>query len=253
MRTKISAANPFGAGRYAFAWEQVPAGAGAHLDYGCNRGMFLAALRGKKAELMGVDVSREAIAAGRQEYPGLDLRHLSDGVIPEVPGGFGSISLLDVLEHVPDQRGLLRQLLERLAPAGVLIVTVPGRHLFSFLDLGNLKFIFPRLHRWHFRRKLGAAQYAQRYESNPDGLIGDVSADKKWHEHFSPRKLGKLLAECGFSVRAQDGAGYFGRVFLLLQLMSRAVCRRENRCLSKLLDADLRRFGRANLFMVARK
>ena len=42
--------------------------------------------------------------------------------------------------------------------------------------------------------------------------LGDISAKKRWHEHFGRDKLRKLLVDVGFSVVDFDGAGFFGRV-----------------------------------------
>jgi len=48
--------------------------------------------------------------------------------------------------------------------------------------------------------------------TNPEGLIGDISAKKRWHEHFEREKLRKLLAKAGFNVVDFDGTGFFTRV-----------------------------------------
>ena len=44
MHTRIEMDNPYGYDRYGFAWEHVPAGGAAHLDYGCGDGRFLVGL-----------------------------------------------------------------------------------------------------------------------------------------------------------------------------------------------------------------
>ena len=93
-----------------------------------------------------------------------------------------------------------------------MIVTLPRQHLFSFLDIGNLKFRFPKLHRWYYCKKYSREDYEYRYVSNPDGLTGDISAEKYWHEHFSRAKLEKLLNNCGFAVVDFGGAGFFCQV-----------------------------------------
>jgi hypothetical protein len=88
--------------------------------------------------------------------------------------------------------------------------------------------------------------------SNPDGLVGDISARKRWHQHFSPAQLETLLNRSGFTVIDFDGTGFFIRAiksvqFLLgwfkpLQSFSRRL---------EVLDARL--FESANLFCAARK
>ena len=254
MRTRIEPGCPFGYDRYAFAWRHVPADASAHLDVGCGDGRFLAALEGKSsAPLAGVDVSREAVTQAEKTCSRARIVHLNGTAsLPFPDAEFSSASLLDVLEHVHEQDELLGELRRVLSDGGVLIVTVPGRHVFSFLDLGNAKFRFPRLHRWCYCRKHSRRQYEQRYAANPDGLVGDVSARKRWHEHFSRKKLERLLNRNGFSVIEFDGAGFSLRLLKIAELMFRRLGPLRG-AISKMMVWDARLFSSANLFCVARK
>jgi len=214
MNTRITPDNPHGYNRHGFAWQNVPQGGEAHLDFGCYDGAFLATLQSKGiARLVGVDISQEAIAKARERFPGMEIIHIRrTAPLPFQDNLFTSITLLDVLEHVAEQSILLDELNRVLKDDGTLVVTVPGRYIFSFLDAGNLKFRFPRLHRWYYCRRRSRAEYERRYVSNPDGLVGDISAEKRWHEHFTRAKLEKLLSKSGFGVVAFDGAGFFSRI-----------------------------------------
>jgi SAM-dependent methyltransferase len=193
------------------------------------------------------------IAQACKEHAEIEFLHLPQTTpLPFSEGSFDSVTLLDVLEHVAPQRSLLQELRRVLKDDGVLVVTVPGSHLFSFLDLGNLKFRFPRLHRWWYVRRHSRTEYERRYVSNPNGLIGDVSAEKRWHEHFSRRRLRAMLEEAGFVVQDFDGAGFFNRALWWLQLsVGRVPVIR--RVLVRMANADMRRFESAHLFCVARK
>ncbi len=230
----------------------MPAGGAAHLDYGCGDGCFLRMLVGKRIErLVGVDVSREAVeraAAGR-----LEILHVDQTLpLPFADGTFSSITLMDVLEHVDDQKRLLRELCRVMKDDGILIVTVPGRHLFSCLDLGNLKFRFPRLHRWYYCRRYSQAQYERRYVANPDGLIGDISAQKRWHEHFSRDRLQLLLNDNGWAVAEFDGAGFFARLLKMAEFSLGRIGPMRT-ALTRLMAWDARTFASAHVFCVARK
>jgi ubiquinone/menaquinone biosynthesis C-methylase UbiE len=218
MRTRISPENPHGLNRYGFAWECVPGGGSAHLDVGCHDGDFLASLQGKRiTRLVGVDISRDAIRLGRERYPHLELIHLADtALLPFRSATFSSISLIEVLEHVHEQSALLGELNRVLDNDGRLIVSVPGRHVLSVLDLGNFKFRFPLLHRWYYCRTHTAAEYEYRFVSNPDGLVGDISAQKRWHQHFSRSELRSLLHRSGFQVETFDGTGLCRRLITAL-------------------------------------
>lgn len=254
MDTKITIENPFDYGRYGFAWEHVPGNGSGHLDLGCYHGVFLDGLKKKGIDrLVGVDISADATSKACASFGDLEFIHVSDSsCLPFADGVFTSVSAMDVIEHANEQRKVLNELSRVLKDDGLLIVTVPRRHIFSFLDSGNLKFRFPGLHRRYYCLRHTEAEYKDRYDSNSDGLVGDISAEKGWHEHFSQAHLEKLLNDCGFVVECFDGSGLFSRIISYANLISRKL-----RLLQPLVDKvfvfDSRHFKSANLFCVARK
>jgi SAM-dependent methyltransferase len=254
MRTRLRPENPHGPSRYGFAWEHVPAGGAAHLDFGCYDGGFLASLRTKRiARLAGVDASRDAVENARRRFTDLDVRAIAPGAaLPFADRSFTSVTLLDVLEHVHEQADLLCELARVLADDGRLIVTVPRQYVFSFLDAGNLKFRFPRLHRRLFLLRHSQEEYERRYVAGADGLIGDVSARKRWHEHFSQAGLVALLDRAGFEPVAWDASGFFTRPLTPLLVILEPVPGLR-RLAGAIERADARCFGSMNLFCVARK
>jgi SAM-dependent methyltransferase len=254
MRTPISEANPFGYTRAGYAWEKLERQTGPHLDFGCYQGAFLNALaHGGQRRLVGIDANRGAIEQGRKQSPHLELLHSTQPLpLPFAEQAFASASLLDVLEHVPDQRTVLTELARVLVDDGMLVVTVPRQYALSFLDLGNLKFRFPRLHRWFYCLRHSRAEYDHRYRCNPDGLIGDVSAEKAWHEHFTEQHLAELLEQSGFEIIDFDGSAFFTRAFApAAQLLSGIGLLRD--LFNRLSAADARRFASMNLFCAARR
>ncbi|MHC4424777.1 MAG: class I SAM-dependent methyltransferase [Planctomycetota bacterium] len=254
MHTKITAENPHGYDRYGFAWQNVPQGGTAHLDFGCYDGAFLATLKSKGIpRLLGVDISQDAVRKAHEQFGDLEIMHISKTVpLPFEDAEFTSITVLDVIEHVDAQSALLGELNRVLMDDGTLIVTVPGRHIFSFLDTGNFKFRFPRLHRWYYCRKHSKATYEHRYVSNPDGLVGDVCAKKGWHEHFSREGLEKLLKSRGFTVVEFDGTGLFSRIIKNVNFLLGGL-KPLQAFLRKIEALDTKFFESANLFCVARK
>ena len=254
MRTRIQSDSPWGYDRYGFAWQHVPAGGAAHLDFGCGDGRFLASLASKGlGSLVGIDSSRDAVEHAASRPAGYEVLHLrATDPLPFAEGRFSSISLMDVLEHVDDQDRLLAELGRILQDDGTLIITVPGQYLLSCLDMGNLKFRFPRLHRWFYCRRHSRQEYERRYVSNPDGLIGDVSATKRWHEHFSGRKLENLLNRNGLTVIEFDGTGWFVRALKIARMLLGRVGPLD-RAIERITAWDARRFESANLFCIARK
>jgi len=253
MRTRPSPDNPYGYSRWGFAWEHVPRAGRGHLDFGCGDGAFLASLRAKAVgQLVGVDISRDAVAAARARFPDLDVRHIGRTAPLDFPdGAFSSVTLMDVLEHVHEQADLLAELRRILAGGGLLIVTVPRRGVFSCLDMGNWKFRFPRLHRWCYLAARSREDYERRYVAGPDGLVGDVSARKRWHEHFSQAGLAAVLGRAGFEPVAFDGSSLLARPLAPLAWLMRKVpvLRLAARVFEQL---DGRLFRSMNLFCLAR-
>lgn len=253
MQTKISKNNPFGPDRYGFLWEALrPLSVEKHIDYGAYDGRVIRTLvdTGCVQHAVGVDVNKKVVSKNRHLMPdGVELHLVERGKpLPFEDDTFDSASLLDVLEHVADQEAVLSEIRRVLKPGGRLIVTVPGKHLFSFLDTGNFKFRFPQLHRFLYLMRHSEADYYLRYVDNPDGLIGDIEREKAWHEHFSPTKLRGLLALCGFQAISFDGSGFFARLILPLRLISPGML---GRMWERVLDVDARLFGRTNLFCMA--
>ena len=254
VRTRKSVENPYGHDRYAFAWEHVPCDTAAHLDFGCAEGDFLDSLRPKGIRrLVGVDASRAAIESGRRRFPSLELVHLTQTVpLPFEDQSFSCISVLDVIEHVDKQTEVLDEINRVARDDALLIVTVPRQYILSFLDMGNFKFRFPRLHRWFYCLRHSQQEYDRHYVTNPDGLIGDISAQKAWHEHFSPQKLEALLRKSGFVPVNFDGSGFFMRGLVLAEPFVRWFSPMRP-VITQLKRRDNQYFASMNLFCVARK
>jgi len=254
MDTKITSENPYRYGRHGFVWGKVPKGEEAHWDFGCYDAAFLKSLECKCIRrLVGVDISQEAINRAHNKFPEIETIHITKTVpLPFDDGSFALIAILDVFEHVYEQIELLKELCRVLDDDGVMIVTVPGKHLFSFLDRGNFKFYFPKLHKWYYCLKHSEDEYQKRYVSNLDGLVGDVSVEKGFHEHFSRKKLRNLLNEAGFVVINFDGTGFFSRIIGHISFFFNKV-RFFHSFLQKINEVDSRLFKSANLFCIVRK
>jgi len=93
------------------------------LDAGCGTGAILEALSARY-DAWGSDVAPQAIDFCRER--GLTRLHL--GTLEEYPPSapFDLVTMLDMVEHVGDDRGLLRAAHALLAPGGHLLITVPA-------------------------------------------------------------------------------------------------------------------------------
>ena len=132
------------------------------LDFGCGTGANLKAMSAL-GQVHGVDASPQAVAFCQER--GLERVRLLEGPPPkEPPFGqrFDLITMLDVLEHIPDEVGILKRLGSWLVPGGVLLLTVPAyRALWSGEDHVSLhlrRYTAPTLGRAMNRAGCGVAR-----------------------------------------------------------------------------------------------
>lgn len=99
------------------------------LDIGCGTGFNAALLQHFAGKITGVESSDEAIAFA--EKAGISFPVIK-GEFPTVAiqDTYDLVSLLDVLEHIDDDRKAVREIERLLKPGGIAVITVPA---FSFL------------------------------------------------------------------------------------------------------------------------
>lgn len=120
--------------RYRLAAGYVHAGSLA-LDLGCGCGYGSSLLAAHGAQVLGVDISAEAVAYATAHYGGAHRVFLAgdlDGIGlrgVNVPG-LRLITALEVLEHVERDADLLQWCYELLTPGGALIVSAPNRDIY---------------------------------------------------------------------------------------------------------------------------
>jgi SAM-dependent methyltransferase len=255
--------NPFAGSplrRHAWAYEQVRDVDGPHLDVGCNRGAFAGLLSETTARVgVGVDVDRDDLLALRRAWPSVAaVAADASAGLPFAPDSFGSVSLLDVAEHVSDDVALLEEARRVVRPGGVVVVTLPAQHVFSWLDPDDLVFRFPRLHRFAWSLRYGRDAYARRFDRS-EALCGDIASSRGGHTNYEPSEIATRLGRAGLLVEQMEGNGYWFRWLQipalslprrLAELADRAVVRDGNRFTGRPRVGITRR---ANLFVVARR
>lgn len=115
------------------------------LDMGCGTGGILQML-GSQFEAYGTDTSELAVELCRQaKIEG--AFHCDLAGFPHPGMQFDLVTVLDVIEHVDDDLGLLRQCIDKMRPGGMILVTVPAfQSLWSHHDEINH-------HRRRYRKK----------------------------------------------------------------------------------------------------
>jgi protein-L-isoaspartate O-methyltransferase len=91
------------------------------LDVGCNEGFFCGFARFQGAErVVGIDHSRLFIERARQRFPDCEFHLQGWDALPDGP--FDVILLASSLHYADDQGELIRRLVDRLSPEGVLVL-----------------------------------------------------------------------------------------------------------------------------------
>jgi len=93
---------------------------------GCGYGTHALALAGA-AEVLGVDISREAVdfAGSRYCHPGLAYR-VMDARGLDLEGSYGLITCFELIEHVNEDAAVVRSLAAALAEDGICLISTPN-------------------------------------------------------------------------------------------------------------------------------
>jgi len=132
-RSTMSAALPDAVNYHGWVMDLVRAHlAGPVLEVGIGYGQYTRALAADFDEYVGIDISDELVEGARERGvpPHADLHACDasdDAMLDTVGRGrFGSAFILNVLEHIEDDIGVLDRLRRALHPGGTLMVLVPA-------------------------------------------------------------------------------------------------------------------------------
>ena len=113
--------------RYRFA-ETLASGRRV-LDAGCGAGYGTALLAQRADSVCGVDFSYEALEWASREYAGgkAAFGQADCSALPFRDDSFDLITAFEVIEHLPDWQGFLREARRVLTDSGQLLVSTPNR------------------------------------------------------------------------------------------------------------------------------
>lgn len=152
------------------------------LDIGCGAGLLCEPLARLGAVVTGVDAAAEnvAAAAAHADGMGLDIRYMAGEVAGLDIGTFDLVTSVEVIEHVADKPAFLRDVVARLSPGGLLVMSTPNRTAASRVLL------------------VGAAE-----------AVGYVPrGTHHWEDFVTPEELEALLAEAGLTVTVKRGIAW---------------------------------------------
>ncbi|MCK6457141.1 MAG: class I SAM-dependent methyltransferase [Phycisphaerae bacterium] len=194
---------------YANAWLNFPLR--RFLDYGCGSGGFLRYVAPRCDACHGVEIDREKVPVAAK-IPRVSVQHIEPGrPLPFPDNTFDTICILEVIEHVDDERAVLAELARVLAPGGRLLLTTPHKGLLTFLDPGNFKFLAPAVHRFIHRTVLRQRSYYEKRfgdaRRSEQGMIADFSVrEEPWHRHYACEEI---LALAPSSLRLLAWTAYY--------------------------------------------
>lgn len=91
------------------------------LDFGCGKGAFTHLLKKGDNRVLGVDLSKTAVAKAAARYPDIEFRALPSSRLPALKGRFDLAVAMEVLSYIEDWRKTVAALAHR---ASYLYVTL---------------------------------------------------------------------------------------------------------------------------------
>ena len=205
---------------------------GRLLEVGCADAALLHQLEVDNPSVVcvGVDVDVPTLRAAKRRHPELELVAAHAEALPFPESAFGTVVMLDVLEHVSDDHRAIREIARVLAAGRCLVLTTPHRGLFSWLDVSNLKLQLPGLYTL-FSRLSGARSHSLEHHMRPTKsgppagpTLVDVLRNRKRdleHRHYSLDRLRALLTEFRIERISRTGLLLFPMMHVIGVLISK--------------------------------
>ena len=150
------------------------------LDVGCGDGLFASICMAEVIDV-GIDPDRGELDVARKTGAYGQLIPCYGSAIPSEDSAFGTVISNSVLEHIPDIRSVMKEVLRVLKPGGNFYFTVPSDKFYAYSVLGTVvsSFGLRTLQRGYHRR------YNSFWKHFHDYSLDDWSA---------------LARECGYEV-----------------------------------------------------
>ncbi len=229
------------------------------LDFGCGAGRLLQEIGDQIGDGVGIDLDKSLIESATQCNQFSHVRYLQADARAGLPfdaDRFDVIAAFGVLEHVGPERPFIREFHRLLRPNGRLIIAVPSTGPFRALDIGNIKYNHPILHKWFYCHVVRQREYYEETFGPEAAMFGQFSKEARQHKHYSTRALADVAAPWF----VMDRHAHYGVFYELIQFLEVLACKpfgRDNaRLFSWLMTLDSRLLsplGRASIVGVFRK
>jgi SAM-dependent methyltransferase len=163
------------------------------LDAGCGAGEYVAALSALGADAIGIEYDAEKVRRWADSHPRDGRVRQGDLSTIDLPSdSVDAVLLNEVLEHVPDEATVLREIRRVLGDGGMLLVFSPNRR-FPFETHGV------DLHRAG-RRLSPALTFGLPWLP----LAITQRLCRPWARNYWPRELSNLIHDAGFEIVSRD-------------------------------------------------
>jgi ubiquinone/menaquinone biosynthesis C-methylase UbiE len=104
---------------------------GRVLDVGCGDGFFTSQIlqRFNLKNVSGLDISSKAVDLARLKHPEINFQQGTLNHIPEKTNSIDSVTMIEVIEHLIDIEGTLKELYRVMKPGGILLITTTDFNL----------------------------------------------------------------------------------------------------------------------------
>lgn len=180
---------------YDFLYQKIKGGNLKILDFGCGKGIFSWLLTSKIKSVYAYDIDKQKIARAKKKFQ--DVHFIwgrPDSRLPFPDSFFDAVVASHVFEHVENEEQTVKEIARVLKPKGVLYLVSPYKGILTFLDSGNIRYRFPKLHKQLYSLFFEKEEYKKNFQDSQQyGLYGDCSIKRRWHHHYTQEEIEKLL------------------------------------------------------------
>lgn len=124
--------------RLRFVCERSDFAAGPLVDVGCGGGILSESLAREGATVTAIDMAEAPLSVARLHAldTGVEVEYLAttaEALAAERPGGFATLTCMEMLEHVPDYPSTVQACADLVAPGGNLFFSTINRNPKSYL------------------------------------------------------------------------------------------------------------------------